>query len=109
MSRQKLTLRLNADVIKKAKQAGMNLSYFLEIKLVEYLALLDGTPRGRFELPRDKVSRALQARAVPGWATSAKNIGEIPFLLKTFSRWMDTFPCSSTLVQEYHISHGLSG
>jgi hypothetical protein len=28
----------------------MNLGYFLEVKLVEYLALLNVTPRRRFEL-----------------------------------------------------------
>ena len=50
MSRRKVTLRLNNDVVERAKNAGMNLSYFLEVKLVEYLALLNGTPRMRFEL-----------------------------------------------------------
>jgi len=50
MSRRKATLRLNKDVVERAKNAGMNLSYFLEVKLVEYLALLNGTPRRRFEL-----------------------------------------------------------
>ncbi len=55
MSRQKLTLRLNADVVKRAKDAGVNLSGFLEVKLMEYLALINGTPRGRFELPRGQV------------------------------------------------------
>jgi len=47
MSRQKVTLRLNADVIQKAKDAGMNLSYFLEVKIVEYLAMMTA-PRRRF-------------------------------------------------------------
>jgi len=50
MSRRKVTLRLNSDIVERAKNAGMNLSYFLEVKLVEYLALLNGTPRRRFEL-----------------------------------------------------------
>ena len=50
MSRRKVTLRLNNDVVERAKNAGMNLSYFLEVKLVEYLALLNVTPRRRFEL-----------------------------------------------------------
>jgi hypothetical protein len=81
MPRQKLTLRLNAEVIKKAKNLGLNLSGFLEIRLQDYFALIESgqnhcennrTPRGRFELPRGRASRALQARAVPGWATSAK-------------------------------------
>jgi integrase/recombinase XerD len=46
MVRRKLTLRVDADVIQKAKNAGMNLSYFLEVKLVEYLtrqSVLDGS------------------------------------------------------------------
>jgi len=53
MSRQKLTLRLNADVIKQAKELGMNLSGFMEIRLREYFTLLNQeivTPRRRFEL-----------------------------------------------------------
>ena len=50
ISRRKVTLRLNSDVVERAKNAGMNLSYFLEVKLVEYLALLNVTPRRRFEL-----------------------------------------------------------
>ena len=49
MSKRKVTLRLNNDVVEKAKKLGVNLSYFLEVKLVEYLALINGTPRGRFE------------------------------------------------------------
>jgi len=49
MPRRKITLRLNGDVVERAKNAGMNLSYFLEVKLVEYLAILNGTPRRRFE------------------------------------------------------------
>ena len=73
MSRRKVTLRLKSDVVKRAKNAGMNLSYFLEVKLVEYLALLDVTPRRRFELLRGNASRDFQSRAVPGWATSAKS------------------------------------
>jgi len=48
MSRRKVTLRLNNDVVEQAKNAGINFSYFLEIKLVEYLALLNGAPRRRF-------------------------------------------------------------
>ncbi len=49
MVRQKVTLRLNADVIQRAKESGMNLSYFLEVKIVEYLSMLEA-PRERFEL-----------------------------------------------------------
>jgi len=50
MSRRKITLRLNSDVVERAKNAGMNLSYFLEVKLVEYLDLLNDKSRKRFEL-----------------------------------------------------------
>ena len=53
MSRQKLTLRLNADVIKQAKELGINLSGFMEIRLKEYLTIINQeivTPRRRFEL-----------------------------------------------------------
>ena len=49
MVRRKVTLRLNADVVQRAKDAGMNLSYFLEVKLVEHL-FMQNTPRERFEL-----------------------------------------------------------
>ena len=37
MSRQKLTLRLNADVVKQVKNLGINLSGFLEIRLSDYI------------------------------------------------------------------------
>jgi hypothetical protein len=51
MSRQKLTLRLDSAVIKQAKLHGMNLSGFLEIKLVEYLLKKqDGLSRARHVL-----------------------------------------------------------
>ncbi|GAG31200.1 unnamed protein product, partial [marine sediment metagenome] len=62
MSRRKVTLRLNSDVVERAKNAGINLSYFLEVKLVEYLALLNVTPRRRFELLRGNASRDFQSR-----------------------------------------------
>ena len=47
MSRRKLTLRLNADVVEEAKNLDINLSNFLEIKLVEYIGIFNGTSRGR--------------------------------------------------------------
>jgi hypothetical protein len=46
----KVTLRLNSDVVKRAKNAGMNLSYFLEVKLLEYLVIFKGMPKMGFEL-----------------------------------------------------------
>jgi len=62
MYRKKVTLRLNVDVVEKAKNLGINLSGFLEIKLVEYMTKVNGTPRGRFELRGDESPRALQAQ-----------------------------------------------
>ena len=71
MSRQKLTLRLNADVIQKAKDHGMNLSYFLEVKIVEYLAKVEA-PRERFELSLPRRGTGSQGqRGGPDFATSA--------------------------------------
>lgn len=49
MVRQKVTLRLNEEVVKRGKEAGMNMGYFLEVKIVEYLAMCN-TPRERLEL-----------------------------------------------------------
>ena len=63
MVRRKVTLRIDSEVIQKAKDAGMNLSYFLEVKLVEYLAMLQA-PRERFELslPRRGTGSQVQQR-----------------------------------------------
>jgi len=47
MRGRKVTLRLNADVVEKAKNLGINFSGFLEVKLVEYMSMVNGTPRGR--------------------------------------------------------------
>jgi len=46
MVRRKVTLRVDADVIQKAKKAGMNMSYLLEVKRVECptrQSVLDGS------------------------------------------------------------------
>ena len=40
MSKHKLTLSINEDVVKRARYHGINLSAFLEIKLQEHLALI---------------------------------------------------------------------
>jgi post-segregation antitoxin (ccd killing protein) len=37
MVRRKVTLRLDSDVVQRAKDSGMNMSHFLEVKLVEHL------------------------------------------------------------------------
>ena len=47
MRRRKLTLRLNPNVVEEAKNLGINLCNFLEVKLVEYMSNFIGTPRGR--------------------------------------------------------------
>ena len=71
MPRRKVTLRLNDEVVQKAKDAGMNLSYFLEVKLVEYLFMLKA-PRERFELSLPRKGTGSQGRrGRPDFATSA--------------------------------------
>ncbi len=72
MIRRKVTLRLNENVVKRAKDSGMNLSYFLEVKLVEYLAKYEA-PRERFELSLPRRGTGSQGRrGRPDFATSAE-------------------------------------
>ena len=72
MVRRKVTLRLNAYVVQKEKDVGMNLSYFLEVKIVEYLAMMTA-PRRRFELLLPFRRTGSQGRRVgPDFATSAR-------------------------------------
>ena len=42
MSKQKLTLSVNKNVVKKAREHNINISTFLEIRLNEYISLLEG-------------------------------------------------------------------
>ena len=71
MSRKKITLRLSEDVIQNAKAANMNISYFLEVKIIEHLAMRN-TPRERFELSLPGWRTGSQGRRVrPDFATSA--------------------------------------
>ena len=42
MSKQKLTLSVNKNVVKKAREHDINISTFLEIRLNEYISLLEG-------------------------------------------------------------------
>jgi predicted DNA-binding ribbon-helix-helix protein len=42
MVKQKLTLAINQDLLKKVKDRDINISSFLEVKLQEYLALING-------------------------------------------------------------------
>ncbi len=42
MPKHKLTLSVNEDVVKRAREHGINISAFLEIKLEEHLALIHG-------------------------------------------------------------------
>ena len=39
MVRRKVTLRIDYEEVKRAKKAGMNIDYFLEVKMVEYLSM----------------------------------------------------------------------
>ena len=74
MVRRKVTLRLDEEVVKRAKEAGMNMSYFLEVKIVEYLARYN-TPRERFELSLPRWRTGSQGRrGRPDFATSAIKI-----------------------------------
>ena len=110
MSRQKVTLRLNADVVKRAKDVGINISGFLEVKLIEFLALMNGTPRGRFELPRGQVPTSSPGSRRSGLGHLGINqIQGISLLFKTFSRQKDKFPYSLRLSQYLHIIPYLSG
>jgi hypothetical protein len=55
MARKKLTLRLDENVILKAKERGINISGFLEVKLMDYLLgydILNQECRGRDLNPR---------------------------------------------------------
>ena len=42
MPKQKLTLSVNKNVVKKAREHDINISTFLEIRLNEYISLLEG-------------------------------------------------------------------
>ena len=82
MKKIHLNLSVNKDLVDEARNHGLIISKFLENKLQEYFTFIeaasispkDSTPRRRFELLRDKLPRAFQARAVPGCATSAKQV-----------------------------------
>jgi predicted DNA-binding ribbon-helix-helix protein len=65
MTKQKLTLAINQDLLNKARDCDINFSSFLEVKLQEYLAIINGAgivreERGvgslRFELKTSSVS-----------------------------------------------------
>jgi len=42
MTKRMTSMRIDEDVLKKAKEYGINVSAFLEIKLREYIALIEG-------------------------------------------------------------------
>ena len=89
MIKKSLNLTISEDLIRKGREYNINFSSFLEMKLVEYIAYREGIylknikpdnmPSNKNKVRRggdlnsrgDKSPRALQARAVPGWATSA--------------------------------------
>ena len=45
MPKKKLTLSIDEDILSKAKQAQINLSSFLEIRLTDYLLVKSGSRR----------------------------------------------------------------
>ena len=62
MPKHKLTLSVNEDLVKRAREHGINISAFLEIKLQEHLALLHGKRYNR----KDKwTGRDLNPRPPP--------------------------------------------
>ena len=56
MAKKRLNLTVDENLLNEARQHGINLSSFLEIKLREYLALIN-MGSGRFELPTFASSR----------------------------------------------------
>ena len=79
MKKKPLNLLVNEDLVKKAREHGINLSAFLDIELRRYLALIESkpaekneTPRRRFELLLPRWRTGSQGRRVrPDFATSA--------------------------------------
>ena len=43
MSKRKLTLSINENLLEQARKNSINISSFLEVRLQEYLALINGT------------------------------------------------------------------
>ena len=62
MTKYKLTLSLNKDVVKRAREHGINISAFLEIKLEEHLALIHGK---RYKKSDEWTGRDLNPRPPP--------------------------------------------
>ena len=96
MQGRKVTLRLNNNVVEKAKNLNINLSGFLEVKLVEYMSIVNGTPRERFELPRGRVLTSSPSSRRSGLG----HLGIKKVILKSFkifSRLGDKFLFSSKL------------
>ena len=46
MTKKKLTLAINQDLLKKVKDRDINISSFLEIRLREYIAIADDITNG---------------------------------------------------------------
>lgn len=85
MPRQKLTLRLNADVIKQAKELGMNLSGFMEIRLREYLTIINQeicNAEEEIRTPERRVPHEISSLAPfqAGPPRQKANTGNKPFL-----------------------------
>jgi len=42
MPKKRISLTVEGDVVKQAKELGINMSAFLEIRLREYIAMIEG-------------------------------------------------------------------
>ena len=62
MPKHKLTLSVNEDLVKRAREHGINISAFLEIKLQEHLALIHGK---RYTKSNKWTERDLNPRPLP--------------------------------------------
>ena len=56
MTKKRLNLTINEDLVNKAREYGINLSSFLEIKLREYIAMLELSQSSYNESPPNNQS-----------------------------------------------------
>ena len=77
MGKKLTSVKIDEELLSKAKQYGINVSAFLEIKLREHIALIEGKSialREGFEPSRGTSPTGSQGlRLSPGLATSAQN------------------------------------
>jgi post-segregation antitoxin (ccd killing protein) len=63
MTKYKLTISINKNVLDKARKHDINISSFLEIRLNEYIALLEGKARDdNYENIKSKVNNIIVRR-----------------------------------------------